>query len=383
MGDETDQNNQIAMFMEISGKRIRHCVYKFFKRLSTNSFSLSYCVCVGTDFETAKQTLTANNFNLEQAINFHLERSNVLNGSDDDANESNSPMTASTSAGQIPNLPIDDDEAVRPPILPKREQMILPGEDNFRYRKRRTVASRTSVCPLRNFQLEGEIQEERLQAAVLGNFIAHDAEANEADEEDLRFASLPTAKGQTLGFAPDTKKELQSKVVSGASALRQPASRLSELFRPPVDISFCGSFQAARDYAKEQNRWLIVNVQDMNDFNCQILNRDIWSSEKLREIIKKYFIFWQVAIDNADGHRFQVFYGITVFPYIGIIDPRTGEEKLSHKNGFHKTLSEFMSELKDYLKENTAHPNTVIRTSKENQSIVCEFLYWLQFLYSF
>lgn len=315
---------------------------------------------IGTDFETAKQTLTANNFNLEQAINFHLERSNVLNIPDEDANDSNSPMTASTSSGLIPNLPIDDGEEVRAPILPKREQMILPGEDNFRYRKRRTVTSRTSVCPLRNFQLEGQMQEARLQAAVLGNFIAVEADD---DGDDMVFASLPTAsnpKSQPIGFSADTKKALQSKLTSNSVQPAALPSRLSELFRPPVDISFCGSFQAARDYAKEQNRWLIVNVQDMNDFNCQILNRDIWSSEKLREIIKKYFIFLQVAIDNVDGHRFQVFYGLTVFPYIGIIDPRTGEEKLSYKEGFNKTLNEFTSELRDYLKENTAHPNTVM-----------------------
>lgn len=31
---------------------------------------------IGADFDTAKQVLTVNNFNLEQAINYHLERSN-------------------------------------------------------------------------------------------------------------------------------------------------------------------------------------------------------------------------------------------------------------------------------------------------------------------
>lgn len=262
------------------------------------------------------------------------------------------------------NLPIDNDDEVRPPILPKREQLILPNEDNFRYRKRRTVANRP-VCPLRNFELEGRMQEERLKAAVLGNLSGIDESGIDATVDPLKFISLPTVsnqKGNTLGFSNSNREIIQSRatVVSTQPSIKTGApSRLSELFRPPVDITFCGSFQAARDYAKEHNKWMIVNVQDMNDFNCQVLNRDIWSSDVLRDVIKKYFIFWQVAIDNTDGHRFQVFYGIQVFPYVGIIDPRTGEEKLSYKNGFKLTLTEFLIKLKDYLRENTPHPNTV------------------------
>lgn len=297
----------------------------------------------------AKQTLSANDWNIEHAINCHLERTNALNAPENDV------AAASTSTG--PNLPMDDEEVIRPPILPKREQLLMPNEDNFRYRKRRTAATR-SVCPLRNFELEGRMQEERLKAAVFDKFASTN---NVDDDNELDFTAMPSAAkvltANQLGFDNATKTIIQTKVIGGHQSTAP--SRLSELFRPPVDINFCGSFQAARDYAKEQNRWLIVNVQDMSDFSCQVLNRDIWSSEKLREIIKKYFIFWQVAIDNSDGHRFQVFYDIKMFPYIGVIDPRTGEEKLSYKTGFKLTLKEFIAELGNYLKENTPHPSAV------------------------
>lgn len=267
------------------------------------------------------------------------------------------------------NLPIDNEDEVRPPILPKREQLILPNEDNFRYRKRRTVATRP-VCPLRNFELEGRMQEERLKAAVMGNLSGVDGDTGiDTTNDPLQFIASPTASNQkanVLGFSNSSRETIQDRAIAMyASAGARPSiktaasSRLSELFRPPVDITFCGSFQAARDYAKEQNKWLIVNVQDTKDFSCQVLNRDIWSSDVLRSVIKKYFIFWQVAIDNTDGHRFQVFYSIQVFPYVGIIDPRTGEEKLSYKTGFKLTINDFLIKLKDYLKENTPHPNTV------------------------
>lgn len=294
------------------------------------------------------------------------------------------------------NLPIDDEDDVRPPILPKREQLILPSEDNFRYRKRRTVAART-VCPLRNFELEGRLQEERLQAAVMGNFtaaavatttaaasndrITEAIDSSTAAAHSINFPPAAAANAKILGFSNDTNDLIHNKLTGGLGSSSSGSggghtnhvtksavpSRLSELFRPPVDITFCGSFQAARDYAKDQNKWLIVNVQDMSDFNCQVLNRDIWSSEKLRAVIKKYFVFWQVAIDNVDGHRFQVFYGIQKFPYVGVLDPRTGEERLSYKTGFKLTHDEFMNKLKDYLCENTPHPNAVSKAASDRR----------------
>lgn len=236
----------------------------------------------------------------------------------------------------------------------------MPNEDNFRsFRKRRTVATR-SVCPLRNFELEGRMQEERLHAAVMSNF------AEDADE-GFAFGDMPNTSSTTpkpLGFSTATTQAARaSKMVASAQAVVAPKpstapNRLSELYRPPVGITFCGSFQAVRDYAKEQNRWLIVNLQDMSDFGCQVLNRDIWSSEQLRKIIKKYFVFWQVAIDSSDGHRFQVFYSVSSYPYVGVIDPRTGEEKHNFKIGF-PTIDGFINDLKDYLKLHTPHPDSV------------------------
>lgn len=345
------------------------------------------------DYETASLTLNIHNYNLEQAINFHLERSqtesddaNVLtasssgtgaakapqNGTSSTASPSTSTSTLTSqrqnATASMPStaIPFNEDDNVRAPIPPKREQMILPDEDNFRFRKRRVQPPR-SVCPLRNFELEGRLQEARIQDAVRQNFVNNSLGGIENGNDNngtFRFAAIPTAPTQKAAtvISGGVEPSLQSFQSSKSTTIKFGQgipSRLSDLYRPPVDISFCGSFQAARDYAKDQNRWLIVNVQDNSDFLCQVLNRDIWSNEKLREIMKRFFVFWQVAIDNSDGHRYQVFYGIDVFPYVGIIDPRTGEEKFSYKNGFKRTVSEFLHELQDYLKTNTAHPNMV------------------------
>lgn len=82
MSDETERNNQIALFMEISGKR------QFLISVSYSTVLLIvfkfHITFKGADFDTAKQILTLNNFNLEQAINSHLERSNSIGDPEDD-----------------------------------------------------------------------------------------------------------------------------------------------------------------------------------------------------------------------------------------------------------------------------------------------------------
>lgn len=37
-----------------------------------------------------------------------------------------------------------------------------------------------------------------------------------------------------------------------------------------------------------------MNVQDVREFPCQQLNRDVWSNEAVRNIIKERFVLWQV-----------------------------------------------------------------------------------------
>lgn len=43
-----------------------------------------------------------------------------------------------------------------------------------------------------------------------------------------------------------------------------------------------------------QNKWLMINIQNVQDFACQCLNRDVWSNEAVKNIIREHFIFWQV-----------------------------------------------------------------------------------------
>lgn len=82
------------------------------------------------------------------------------------------------------------------------------------------------------------------------------------------------------------------------------SKRLEDLFRPPCGILFLGSFMEAREHAKSLNRWLLVNIQNPQEFSCQILNRDVWSNQQIQEIVKDHFVLWQVSISKYVYLRF-------------------------------------------------------------------------------
>lgn len=58
-------------------------------------------------------------------------------------------------------------------------------------------------------------------------------------------------------------------------------------------------FFQARDAGVALQKWLMVNVQNVLEFSCQILNRDIWSNKAINTVIKEHFIFWQVSFVNS------------------------------------------------------------------------------------
>lgn len=86
-----------------------------------------------------------------------------------------------------------------------------------------------------------------------------------------------------------------------------------DLFRPPLDLIFRGNFEMVFIYiiylfhyiefnfskakfeGQRQNKWLMVNIQNPQEFACQVLNRDVWSNHAVKSILNEHFIFWQVS----------------------------------------------------------------------------------------
>ncbi|XP_030383923.1 UBX domain-containing protein 7 [Scaptodrosophila lebanonensis] len=265
-------------------------------------------------------------------------------------------VPSSSAAPAMPSLDLDDD--VRAPIAPVREQLILPEDDNFFASdepptgssvssRLSRVSQRVKVCPLRDFAREGALMEEQLQASGLYS----DPTAHRRRRE--RSAQMVVA-GQAMG--------LHSRPNFAASA----TSRLGDLFRPPTDILYSGTLTAARDYATKRLRWLLVNVQSDN-FQSQVMNRDVWSSKELKKLVRRQFTLWQVDNDTSEGRRFVAFYHCAKLPYLCVIDPRTGEEMWHspqpNQDNVLPDLKQFLRDHRDFAVEDA--PSTSKRAAAQ------------------
>ncbi|GMM29228.1 Ubx5 protein [Martiniozyma asiatica (nom. inval.)] len=101
--------------------------------------------------------------------------------------------------------------------------------------------------------------------------------------------------------------------------------RLANLFRPPFDLITKCDLDAARSIAKEENKWLLVNIQDVTDFRCQVLNRDLWSNSTVKATVRSRFTMLQFHHDSPAGENYINFYPISEYPHVAILDPITGE----------------------------------------------------------
>ena len=43
----------------------------------------------------------------------------------------------------------------------------------------------------------------------------------------------------------------------------------------------------------------MVNVQNNKEFVCQALNRDVWSHDGVKAVVKDHFLFWQVGLKEC------------------------------------------------------------------------------------
>ncbi|XP_076837733.1 UBX domain-containing protein 7 [Brachyhypopomus gauderio] len=250
-----------------------------------NGLIQQFTAITGATESVGRHMLEACNNNLEMAVTMFLDGGGITE----------EPSTSSSSAGSSSSrhLPVGDD--VRAPI-PQKQDILVEPEPLFGVPKRRRPA-RSIFDGFRDFQTETIRQEQELRN----------------------------------GGAVDKK-----------------LSTLADLFRPPIELMHKGSFETAKDSGQLENKWLMINIQNVQDFACQCLNRDVWSNEAVKTIIREHFIFWQVYHDSEEGQRYIQFYKLNKFPYISILDPRTGQKMVEWNQ---LDVSAFLDQVTGFLTE--------------------------------
>ncbi|XP_015271550.1 PREDICTED: UBX domain-containing protein 7 isoform X1 [Gekko japonicus] len=201
----------------------------------------------------------------------------------------------STSSASVSNLRPHTEDEVRAPI-PQKQEILVEPEPLFGAPKRRRPA-RSIFDGFRDFQTETIRQEQELR---------------------------------------------------NGGAIDKKLTTLADLFRPPIDLMHKGSFETAKECGQMQNKWLMINIQNVQDFACQCLNRDVWSNEAVKNIIREHFIFWQVYHDSEEGQRYIQFYKLADFPYVSILDPRTGQKLVEWRQ---LDVTSFLDQVTGFLGE--------------------------------
>lgn len=253
-----------------------------------------------------------------------------------------------------------DEEGVRAPLARTTEMLVAPaGGDDFDHdaavmeqmmlRRRQAQARSAARNPF-----EQNIWEDPTRVA-----------GGPATPASSIFPGAPGIAGGSRG--------------RGQPAPSTRATRLAELFRPPFDLIQPYRWDEARDVGKESKKWILVNLQDMSDFNCQALNRDIWKDEAIRELVAENFIFLQFEKSDPASEQYRTFYfpggsheNPNNYPHVSVVDPRTGEQvkvwsgiPFPDALDFHMQLVEFLDRYS--LAANSKNP--VVKAKRPERTV--------------
>jgi len=184
-------------------------------------------------------------------------------------------------------------------------------------------------------------------------------------------AGRPNPFNQNMWDSPDGS-------IAPAGPPGSRTQRLTDLFRPPYDLISRLGWDEARDEGKETKKWILVNIQDMSDFHCQALNRDVWKDEAVAALVRENFIFLQYTKDDHLARDYLNFYfknheDISNYPHVAIVDPRTGEQvKVWSGQPFPSAL-EFHGQLAEFLDRYSLAANSknpVVRAKSKPPQVV-------------
>lgn len=154
--------------------------------------------------------------------------------------------------------------------------------------------------------------------------------------------------------SPSAHRDRLARATAGASEASAKSNLLAQMYRPPYEIMSRLSWEDARQQGKDDEKWVLVNIQDPAIFDCQVLNRDIWKNAGIMESVKAHFIFMQYAKNDPHGNQYIQYYFANresqdAYPHIAIVDPRTGEQVKVWSGPPVPNAMDFLMQLHEFL----------------------------------
>lgn len=226
-----------------------------------------------------------------------------------------------------------DDEGVRAPMARTTETLVGPGSN-----------------------WHGDDDETEMRAAVAEQMMARNRQRGQGRPGIFNQRDTASIWTEESAADPEARRQMLSRATGGASDQSAKSNLLADLFRPPHDLIAHLTWAAARDEGKENEKWILVNVQDPSIFDCQVLNRDIWKNQSIRDTVKEHFIFLQYNKNDRAGNEYmQYYFNATMsenednYPHIAIVDPRTGEQVKTWSGSPAPKAADFLMDLHEFL----------------------------------
>lgn len=230
-----------------------------------------------------------------------------------------------------------------------------------------------SFQPLRNAR---DMFDQSRPSGIFNQHLEVDTLSNDDSEDDSEFTDQENYpdKDEQFEYVEETVVEIDNdgELREYTKMVRKPKpmskeTKLALLFRPPFNMMAKLDLDGARQRARKKQKWIMINIQASDIFQCQMLNRDLWSDSNLAAFIKKNFIFLQYQYDSRLAETYIQRYNLhnrDDCPHIAILDPMTGE-RLKQWNREVPKLSTFNEELAQFLDQFSLDPNTTNPTVKE------------------
>ncbi|KAL6453365.1 UBX5 UBX domain-containing protein 5 [Candida maltosa Xu316] len=183
-----------------------------------------------------------------------------------------------------------------------------------------------------------------------------DDDDEEEEEEDNVIQIIDSDDEEQEVVRPISRRRQNRQ--SRTQELTSTQRRLANLFRPPFDIIQNLSLDQAKQEGRANNKWILINIQDSSEFQCQVMNRDFWSNERVKQIVKENFIFLQYQADSMSGQTYVNFYHADNYPHLAILDPLTGERVYKWSEGEVPVVKDWIDDVYKFLDSFSLNPTS-------------------------
>ncbi|EMG45576.1 hypothetical protein G210_4246 [Candida maltosa Xu316] len=313
------------------------------------------------DESIAKQFLDVAGGDLELAVTLFMESGQ---------HGSSSTTNTTTTTNHQPNY--DDDEEVAKRLQEEAYQNDNVREADANIHRHETLVDQgfTGFNPMMNRPMDylgnrqhgifnqGMDFESRMMHGFMNNGVDEDDDDDDEEEEEednvIQIIDSDDEEQEVVRPISRRRQNRQSRTQELTSTQR----RLANLFRPPFDIIQNLSLDQAKQEGRANNKWILINIQDSSEFQCQVMNRDFWSNERVKQIVKENFIFLQYQADSMSGQTYVNFYHADNYPHLAILDPLTGERVYKWSEGEVPVVKDWIDDVYKFLDSFSLNPTS-------------------------